>query len=139
MSQTLMLVVAVLVALSFNVEWTWQPSSTSTISFGGPPGGIALCGLVCMMLIYRSFIAIQDFLIAKRYLTARVTTAFDLLPWIVLLPLTIGYIGRGNGWVFQWGESKLKFWYFIAILVSVFVLQVYTLIRRIAENAKGND
>ena len=138
MKRTIMLIVAAIVALSFNIEWVWHPTPTSTISLGGPPGGIALCGLVCMVLIYRSFLAIQDFLIAKRYLTSRVTTAFDLLPWIVLLPLAVGYIARGDGWVFQWGESKLKFWYFIALLVSVFVLQVYTLIRRLAESAKGS-
>jgi hypothetical protein len=46
------------------------------------------------------------------------------------------WVGRLN---LVWFAGKYFFWYFIAILVSVFVLQVYTLIRRIAENAKGND
>ena len=137
MKSTLTLVAAVITALLFNIEWEWHPSTTSTITWGGPVGGIVLCAVICMLLIYRSFLAIQDFLIAKRYLTARVTTKLDLLPWIVLLPLAVAYIARGNSWFFKWGDSKWKFWYFVALLVSVFVFQIYTVIRRVVQHAKG--
>ena len=136
MKQTLKLVIGVLVALAFNIEWTWHPTPESVVNFGGPPVGIALCGLVCLVLLCQSFLALQDFLIARRYLAARITTALDLLPWIVLLPIAIRYIARGKDWVFQWGVSELKFWYYLALVATLFILQGYTLIRRIADNAK---
>jgi hypothetical protein len=136
MKNTLILVLTASIALLFNIEWEWHPSSASTITWGGPIGGIVLCAVICMVFIYRSFLAIQDFLIAKRYLTTRVTTKIGLLPWIVLLPLTVNYIARGDSWFFKWGESKWKFWYFITLLASIFLFQVYTVIRRVVQNVK---
>jgi hypothetical protein len=139
MKPTLTLVVAVIVTLLFNIEWEWRPSESTTISLGGPPGGIVACAIVCLVLIYRSFLAIQDLLIARRYLDARVTTPLDLLPWIVLLPLAVTYIARGENWVFKWGEHEFRLIYFLAILITVFVLQVYTVISRIVMHTKAGD
>jgi len=136
MKNILTLVVAVTIALLFNIEWEWHPSATSAITWGGPGGGIVLCAVICMVLTYRSFLAVQDILITKGYLTTRVTTKLDLLPWIVLLPLAAGYIARGDGWLFKWGESKWKFGYFVALLVSIFVFQIYTVIRRVVQHTK---
>ncbi len=138
MKNTITLAVAVIIALLFNIEWEWHPSGITTITWGGPIGGIVLCAIICLVLIYRSFLAIQDFLIAKRLLTTRVTTKLDLLPWIVLLPLGVTYIARGDSWFFKWGDSKWKFWYFVALLVSIFVFQIYTVIRRVVQHAKGS-
>jgi hypothetical protein len=106
---------------------------------GGPPGGIAACAIVCLVLIYRSFLAFQDLLIARRYLDARVTTPLDLLPWIVLLPLAVTYIARGENWVFKWGDHEFRLIYFVAILITVFVLQIYTVINRILKRALVRD
>jgi len=138
MKKTITLTGAVILALLFNIEWEWSPSPTSKFTWGGPLGGIAVCVVVCLVLVYRGFLALQDFLVARRYLSSRVTTAVDLLPWVVLLPLATTYIARGEGWSFRWGDSGLRFWYFIALVVSVFVFQIYTLIRRVAENAKNS-
>jgi hypothetical protein len=139
MKPTLTLVVAVIVALLFNIEWEWRPSESSMFSLGGPPGGIAACAIVCLVLIYRSFLAIQDLLISRRYLDARVTTPLDLLPWIVLLPLAVTYIARGENWVFKWGDHEFRLIYFLAILITVFVLQIYTVISRILKRAQVRD
>jgi len=136
MKNTLILFAAVAIALLFNIEWEWHPSATSSVTWGGPAGGIVLCAIICIVLIYRSFLAIQDFLIAKRYLATRVTTKFDLLPWIVLLPLGVGYVAHGDGWSFKWGQNDLRLWYFLALLMSVFTFQIYTLIRRVVQRAK---
>jgi len=136
MKKNITLAAAVILALLFNIEWKWSPSPNSEFTWGGPLGGIAVCIVVCMVLVYRGFLAFQDFLIARRYLASRVTTTFDLLPWLVLMPLGITYIARGDGWSFRWGENELRFWYFIALIVSVFIFQIYTMIRRVADNAK---
>ena len=136
MKKTLNLAVAVVTALLFNIEWEWRPSGLTTITWGGPIGGILLCAAICLVLIYRSFLAFQDFLIAKDLLTSRVTTKLDLLPWIVLLPLGVSFIARGDNWFFKWGDSQWKFGYFVALTVSVFVFQIHTVIRRVVQHAK---
>lgn len=137
MKNKITLIAAVILALLFNIEWEWTPSPTSKVTWGGPLGGIAVCAILCMVLVYRSFLALQDFLAARRYLASRVTTAFDLLPWLVVLPLATTFIERGEGWSFQWGGSKWRTWYFFALVVSVFVFQCYTLIRRVADSANA--
>jgi hypothetical protein len=126
----------VILALVFNIEWEWSPSPMSQFWWGGPESGIAVCVIICFVLIYRGFLAFQDFLVRRSYLPSRVTTAVDLLPWIVLLPIATTYVYLGEGWSFRWGDSGLRFWYFIALVVTVFMYQIYTLMRRVAENTK---
>jgi len=135
MKQILTLATATVVALLFNVDWEWHTSSTCTLTWGGPPGGIGFCAVICAVLVYRSFLALQDILIARGYLGSRVTTAFDLLPLIILLPMAVGYVARGEGWVFKWGEHEMKGGYYLAVLGSVFVLKIYTVLRRVGDKA----
>ncbi|MGD0263169.1 MAG: hypothetical protein ABSD29_25665 [Verrucomicrobiota bacterium] len=135
MKQILILATATVVALFFNAEWEWHTSSTSTVSSPGPPGGIALCAVICAVLVYRSFLALQDILIARGHLGSRVTTAFDLLPLIILLPMAVGYVARGEGWFFKWSTGEITWWYYLAVLGSVFVLKIYTVLRRVADKA----
>lgn len=136
MKSSVALAIAVILALAFNIEWEWHPSETSTVNFVGPPAGILLCAIICIVLIYRTFLAIEDLLIAKGYLAERTTTALDRLPWIVVLPFALVYITRGDDWYFKWGESDLKLWYFLALLTSVFALRIFTVVRRVADRAR---
>ena len=87
------------------------------------------------MLVYRSFLALQDILIARGYLGSRVTTTFDRLPLIILLPMLFHYIARGEGWTFKWSSDEITWRYYLAVLASIFVLKIYTVLRRVAEKA----
>src|ERR1039458_5049756 len=129
LKQILAFTVVLMMALLCNIEYESHSVSqhgASSIGGNGPATGIGACVIVCMVLIYRSFLAIQDYLIAKHYLASRISTTFDLLPWAVLVPMLIVFREAGDNWSFKWG-GELSPWYFLAILVSVFVLQIYTL------------
>jgi hypothetical protein len=136
--QMLSFTVVLIIALLCNIEYESHSvihNGSYSRTWNGPATGIFVRVIVCMVLTYRSFLAIQDFLIAKHYLASRITTTFDMLPWAVLVLTLIEFREAGDNWSFKWG-GELKPWYFLAILVSVFVLQIYTLIRRVADRAK---
>jgi len=133
---------AFIIAALCNIDYESHAMSgnrvTSTTTWNGPVTGIGVSVIICMVLVYRSFLAIQDTLVAKHYLASRVTTIFDMLPWGILAIMVIGFSSNGDNWAFKWGGQQSTFWYFLALLATVFLLQAYTVVRRIAERAMNN-
>jgi hypothetical protein len=129
-------IIAALCNIDYEARSEFQNRVTSTVSWNGPVFGIGVCVIICMVLAYSSFIAIQDFLIARNYLTSRVTTNFDMLPWGILLLMMFGYSSSGDTWHFKWAGQEMTFWYFLALLAAVFSLQAYTVVRRVANQAR---
>lgn len=139
MKKTLAFITAITIALFCNIKGEWHPSLNETVTLGGPRAGIALCAILCAILIYFTFLAIQDFLIAKRYLLSRVRTRFDILPILILIPLGIQYSAHGSTWSFKWGDSEWGSLYFISILVVIFAYQIYRVVKAATEAAKNKS
>lgn len=129
----LITIAASLVALAFNLEWESHPSPNTTIKWGGPPWGLALCGVICMVLIYRTFLTFQDFLIKKHYLERRIQTSVDLVPLIILLPFAVGYSVRSEAGFFAWGENEWRPLYFVAILITIALFQFFRVVQHVSK------
>jgi hypothetical protein len=97
MMRTLLLIAAALLALLFNLEWTWRPKPHSVLRFPGPDLGLFLCAGLVLGLLHQAFLDLQMLLIDRGRLSGRIRTPFDRLPVLLLIPLMLGGSFRWTG------------------------------------------
>jgi len=138
MRNIIILTLSTLAFLFYNIEFQYS-GGNSGIMLSGPVGGILILGIIVAILLYRTFLSFQDYLVTLGLLSERVKTAFDKLPLIVIIPLGVCYTWRTDAFVFKWGISDLKIWYFVALLAAIFAFQFYLVVRDVAATSTASN
>jgi hypothetical protein len=136
--------IAFVLALLCNIEYHWKKphqGGFSAFDFPGPLTGLLICCIIGAVLVYRSFLTIQDILVSRGYLSAHVRTVYDYLPLLLVPPFVIGYGNSGTNAAgvyssFQWGP-EMKVWFYIAILCTIFLFQILCVLREVLR--RGNS
>ncbi len=122
-------------------------ATTWSVNVPGLAGGLAVLGVIAVVLFFRIFNAVQDICIAKNLLSERLRFKYDILMLVSILaagmgfrylgPLTQGMAGHEvNQWVFQWSDSQLNVYFVGLVILVVFLLRVLTLERAIAKGPR---
>jgi hypothetical protein len=139
----LLLPLLALIHFEYNAEgWNLYYRGTGTAIFALIILGAGLC--------IKIFNSVQDLYIAKGIIDKRISTPYDLLPFIIIFPFAIGFrffgdllqgpVGiPGYRWLFEWGESDYKWLIFLGILAVLFVYRINVLIRKVQEHYKHSN
>lgn len=134
------LAIALILALACNIEYHWRQGlphgGFSSFDFPGPVAGMLICAIIGAVVLYRAFLVIQDILVANRLMPERVSTTYDYLPMLLIVPFMIGYSFQESGnTTLQWG-APMHWYFFAAILCTIFLYQMLCVCRSILRHTE---
>ena len=124
-------------------ERNWEKGGK--ICFDGFGVGLFVSIILCIILCICIFRRIENILIARGSIQARISTPYDLFPILLLLPFFIHaqWFGRPiswpvpdvhtDEWVFKWGQNDYQMLVYLAILGLLFLYRVYRLLLAVSE------
>lgn len=142
MKTILWLVLALLTLISFEYHYP----DASELRYNGVVFGAGVLVILFIFLLFKNSRA-QKMLLANGVIKERISTPYDLIPYIIFIPFLPGmrYLGdllpgsnTVHKWTFEWGLDMQKGLIFLGILLALSMYKNILLLRKIAGNSGGN-